>query len=73
MNFDRRRINGPEESFTPVFLEEDDVAEENWKPGNPRLGRSPLDIRPICESDDEWQKLGIKFYASFTTRANKPS
>ncbi|KAF7793136.1 hypothetical protein EIP86_004245 [Pleurotus ostreatoroseus] len=42
-NFDRRRINGPEESFLPVFDEEEIVSE----PGTSRAGRGPLDIRPI--------------------------
>ena len=46
-NFDRRRINGPEESFSPVF--EEDIVPE---PGTSRAGRGPLDIRPICMHDD---------------------
>lgn len=41
--FDRRRINGPEESFKPVSQ----VHESSWKPGNPRSGRQPEAIRPI--------------------------
>ncbi|TRM62499.1 3' exoribonuclease family, domain 1-domain-containing protein [Schizophyllum amplum] len=40
--FDRRRINGPEESFPPVFDDEDVP-----QPSTTRLGRSELDIRPI--------------------------
>ncbi|KAI0093864.1 mRNA transport regulator 3 [Irpex rosettiformis] len=48
-NFDRRRINGPEESFPPVYDEEEDqdVFEQQWKEGQPRLGRGPREIRPI--------------------------
>ncbi|KAI0721008.1 mRNA transport regulator 3 [Cerioporus squamosus] len=45
-NFDRRRINGPEESFQPTF-ELDEEEETRWKPGNPRIGRGARDIRPI--------------------------
>ncbi|OBZ75145.1 Exosome complex component MTR3 [Grifola frondosa] len=45
-NFDRRRINGPEESFPPLFDSEDN-GEQTWVPGNPRQGRSAEDIRPI--------------------------
>jgi len=44
--FDRRRINGPEESISPVFV--DDIA-DSLSPGKPRKGRAPSDIRPICE------------------------
>ncbi|KAH7926313.1 mRNA transport regulator 3 [Leucogyrophana mollusca] len=40
--FDRRRINGPEESFSPVF---DDT--DNTPQATTRHGRSPADIRPI--------------------------
>lgn len=48
-NFDRRRINGPEESFPPIY-EDDDVEPSSlsWRPGKPRQGRTPSDIRPIC-------------------------
>ncbi|EKM55587.1 uncharacterized protein PHACADRAFT_161608 [Phanerochaete carnosa HHB-10118-sp] len=42
-NFDRRRINGPEESFPPVFADE----ETPVKLGVPRNGRTAKDIRPI--------------------------
>ncbi|KAI0807497.1 mRNA transport regulator 3 [Fomes fomentarius] len=45
-NFDRRRINGPEESFQPVF-DLDEEEETRWKPGSPRKGRGARDIRPI--------------------------
>ncbi|OCH94978.1 mRNA transport regulator 3 [Obba rivulosa] len=47
-NFDRRRINGPEESFPPTF--EDDEGEPSslgWRLGQPRQGRAASDIRPI--------------------------
>ena len=45
-NFDRRRINGPEESFPPVFSDEEEKAAE----GIPkRVCRGTKDIRPICE------------------------
>ena len=45
-NFDRRRINGPEESFPPVFSDE----VEKVVGGVPaRVGRGTKDIRPICE------------------------
>ena len=44
-NFDRRRINGPEESFSPTFeVDETEVPTA----GTSRAGRGPLDIRPIC-------------------------
>ncbi|EIM90041.1 ribosomal protein S5 domain 2-like protein [Stereum hirsutum FP-91666 SS1] len=48
--FDRRRVNGPEDSAAPVFLEDEDVSGSpyaTWKAGDPRVGRQPLDIRPI--------------------------
>ena len=48
-NFDRRRINGPEESFPPVFVD-DEEDETTWRPGKPRESRQPHDIRPICGS-----------------------
>ncbi|KAI0818761.1 ribosomal protein S5 domain 2-like protein [Irpex lacteus] len=48
-NFDRRRINGPEESFAPVYDddEDQDTLEKRWKEGQPRSGRGPREIRPI--------------------------
>lgn len=46
-NFDRRRINGPDESFRPIF-DSDEEEETPWKPGSPRQGRAARDIRPIC-------------------------
>ncbi|OJT15721.1 b(0,+)-type amino acid transporter 1 [Trametes pubescens] len=48
-NFDRRRINGPDESYQPIF-ESDDEQETRWKAGGgaPRKGRAARDIRPIC-------------------------
>jgi hypothetical protein len=51
-NFDRRRINGPEESFPPVYEDDDDEEGQDakrWKLGQPRVGRGPRDIRPICK------------------------
>ncbi|KAF9789653.1 ribosomal protein S5 domain 2-type protein [Thelephora terrestris] len=45
-NFDRRRINGPEDSFSPVLVD-DDEDETKWRPGKPRQSRQPQDIRPI--------------------------
>jgi hypothetical protein len=49
-NFDRRRINGPEESYPPVFDDEDDASAtySGWVPGQPRRGREPAELRPIC-------------------------
>ena len=46
-NFDRRRINGPDESFQPVF-DSGEEEENRWKLGNPRQGRAAREIRPIC-------------------------
>ncbi|KAI0079922.1 ribosomal protein S5 domain 2-like protein [Panus rudis PR-1116 ss-1] len=43
--FDRRRVNGPEETFPPIFEDEDE--DSVLIPGKPRLGRKPEDIRPI--------------------------
>jgi exosome complex component MTR3 len=43
---DRRRINGPEESFPPVF-DDDDDDDEDIKLKTQR-SRAPGDIRPIC-------------------------
>ncbi|KAI0331151.1 mRNA transport regulator 3 [Cubamyces sp. BRFM 1775] len=45
-NFDRRRINGPDESYQPVF-EADEELDSRWKPGSSRKGRAARDIRPI--------------------------
>jgi len=39
---DRRRINGPEESFSPVFDDEEDIKSKTQR------SRAPGDIRPIC-------------------------
>ncbi|KAF9454519.1 ribosomal protein S5 domain 2-like protein [Macrolepiota fuliginosa MF-IS2] len=44
-NFDRRRVNGPEESFLPVFAPEE--SSDKWKLGQPRSNRGLSDIRPI--------------------------
>ena len=59
-NFDRRRINGPEESYPPVFDNEDE-AESSWMPGQPREGRAAESIRPICMT-----LLCIGFTVQFT-------
>lgn len=46
--FDRRRVNGPEESFSPIFEDsEEDVIIESSET-KARRGRSAKDIRPIC-------------------------
>ncbi|KAH8106966.1 mRNA transport regulator 3 [Cristinia sonorae] len=45
-NFDRRRLNGPEDSSRPVFDDDDDTIAK-WSVGQPRKGRKPGDIRPI--------------------------
>jgi exosome complex component MTR3 len=47
--FDRRRINGPEESFQPIFLTKPDNNYTPSKDYGPRNGRKASDIRPICE------------------------
>ncbi|KNZ71781.1 Exosome complex component mtr3 [Termitomyces sp. J132] len=43
-SFDRRRINGPEESHPPIF---DDAENLFWTLGQSRKARNPTDIRPI--------------------------
>ena len=53
-NFDRRRINGPEESFPPVFSDEEETF---VKPGAPRNGRGAKEIRPICTSHIQLSEL----------------
>ncbi|ESK97013.1 mrna transport regulator 3 [Moniliophthora roreri MCA 2997] len=45
-SFDRRRINGPEESFTPIFEPESEPLDSQSRPSQ-RQGRKPTDIRPI--------------------------
>ncbi|KAK7054823.1 hypothetical protein VNI00_003286 [Paramarasmius palmivorus] len=47
--FDRRRINGPEESFAPIFeLEgESSGSQSQASSSSQRQGRQPTDIRPI--------------------------
>ncbi|TFK55049.1 mRNA transport regulator 3, partial [Heliocybe sulcata] len=47
--FDRRRINGPEDSYPPVFDDELDAVDAYalWKIGEPRQGRAAGDVRPI--------------------------
>lgn len=46
--FDRRRINGPEESISPSFADDALGGVEKWIPEQPRRNRGPSDIRPIC-------------------------
>ncbi|KAL6305262.1 mRNA transport regulator 3 [Sparassis latifolia] len=46
-NFDRRRINGPEESFSPVFASDEEDESLLVTPGKSRQGRSAGDIRPV--------------------------
>ncbi|EJD02287.1 ribosomal protein S5 domain 2-like protein [Fomitiporia mediterranea MF3/22] len=46
--FDRRRINGPEESFTPIYASDEEEGEQlGVGPSKGRRGRSASDIRPI--------------------------
>ncbi|KAF8077917.1 ribosomal protein S5 domain 2-type protein [Lyophyllum atratum] len=45
--FDRRRINGPEESHPPIFDTEGDAEGLHWKTGQLRKTRKSSDIRPI--------------------------
>jgi len=48
--FDRRRVNGPNESFQPIFdddCEDPSVLYKGWKIGQARRDRRPEDIRPI--------------------------
>jgi exosome complex component MTR3 len=46
--YDRRRVNGPSESFQPIFEDEPDVLYKDWKLGERRRNRQAEDIRPIC-------------------------
>lgn len=46
--FDRRRVNGPEESIKPIFDDDDDILVKGTL--GKREGRSSEDIRPICAS-----------------------
>ncbi|KAI9509625.1 3' exoribonuclease family, domain 1-domain-containing protein [Russula earlei] len=48
--FDRRRVNGPTESFQPNFDDdlEDASLYKGWKLGQTRRKRRAEDIRPIC-------------------------
>ncbi|EKM82653.1 hypothetical protein AGABI1DRAFT_97612 [Agaricus bisporus var. burnettii JB137-S8] len=43
-NFDRRRVNGPEDSFAPVYAPQND---QNERDPFQRRKRGPLDVRPI--------------------------
>lgn len=46
--FDRRRINGPEESHPLVFESQHDHDLPKWRLGEPRKQRNSTDIRAIC-------------------------
>ena len=46
--FDRRRNNGPEDSFPPVF-DSDPWSMASESERKTRKDRTPLDIRPICQ------------------------
>jgi hypothetical protein len=49
--FDRRRVNGPNESFQPIFDDDCDnpsISYKGWKIGQARRDRRSEDIRPIC-------------------------
>jgi exosome complex component MTR3 len=49
-SFDRRRVNGPEESFPPVFSTE--LPKETLlSNGKRKDGRALKDVRPICVWD----------------------
>lgn len=60
--FDRRRINGPEESFPPIFKPERDQEARRWKLGEPRERRTPADIRAICA---KFTLMDILFRAAY--------
>jgi exosome complex component MTR3 len=45
--FDRRRVNGPEESFPPVF-NTDQQKETLLLNGKRKDGRTLTEVRPIC-------------------------
>lgn len=47
LSFDRRRVNGPEESFPPVFIDEPQP-DSLLKDGKRVDGRALGDVRPIC-------------------------
>ena len=58
--FDRRRINGPEESHAPVFEGGDDGEVEEgagWVAGKARKTRDAMEIRPICVCVDGFWRL----------------
>lgn len=68
-NFDRRRINGPEESFPPVFSDEEQNLASRVQTRN---GRGPKEIRPICEFLLAFLALYLTRY-SLEARVNEPS
>jgi exosome complex component MTR3 len=47
--FDRRRVNGPEESFPPIFDDEGDL-HSVVATGKRSGDRGKKDLRPICVS-----------------------
>ena len=46
--FDRRRVNGPEESHPLTYESQKDLELHKWRLGEPRQHRNSTDIRPIC-------------------------
>ncbi|KAI0256824.1 mRNA transport regulator 3 [Lactifluus subvellereus] len=47
IGYDRRRVNGPTQSFQPIFDDEPDVLYKDWKLGERRRNRQAEDVRPI--------------------------
>ena len=47
-SFDRRRVNGPEESFPPIF-DNEAVLLPAIATGRRSDGRGKKDLRPICD------------------------
>jgi len=72
-SFDRRRINGPEESRPPVF--DDDIEQRVYSLKKTRKGRKPGDVRPICISSSQvlgcWSNTSIAVLTTgLITQAN---
>ena len=62
--FDRRRINGPEESCPPVYESDEEAVGESSKgvtESSTRKGRTPKEIRPICVSLARLRSYSIDF------------
>ena len=71
-SFDRRRINGPEESHPPVF--ESDDEDKQAGPSDTRKRRTPHAIRPICTSFIPLLRDNLFVISnSFENRLNQPS